>query len=247
MKRWTRWIVLAALVVLPGSRCLAADPAATAPSMRPERAADAKPGMRTLYLIRHGEYDSRDSADARVGKHLTALGREQAGYVAQRLNALPVKFADVRTSTLTRAMETGDIIAEVLRVPVKRDSLFNEATPPASRADIRHDTPGEADSAQSQFEAAWASYAKPSPTGDQHQIVAAHGNVIRWFVTKALGADTRQWANMEIAHCGLTIVTIKPDGAVRLLVFNDLGHLPLEKQTWAGRGPGWDVGVHSKR
>ncbi len=201
--------------------------------------APAAPGTHVLYLIRHGYYDAKDPADARVGKHLDALGREQARLVAKRLKSMPVRFATVRTSMYSRAMETGDIIGKALGVAVTRDSLLNECQPPASRPDIRYDTPGEADSSQAQMEAAWASYARPSADGDTHEVLVCHGNVIRWFTTRAIGADTRRWAYMDIANASVTIITIKPDGNTRLVVFNEVAHLPTDKQTWAGRGPGW--------
>jgi serine/threonine-protein phosphatase PGAM5 len=224
MKHLT-WVLLASALVVAGVASAAEAPPA--------------PGTHVLYLIRHGYYDSKDPADARVGKHLDDLGREQARLVAGRLASLGVTFAGVRTSTYTRAMETGDIIGKALGLAVTRDSLLSECTPPTSRADIRHDTPGEADSAQTQLNAAWAEYAKPSHAGDTHEILVCHGNVIRWFVTRALGADTRQWGQMDIANGSVTIITIKPDGNTRLVVFSDVGHLPLDKQTWAGKGPGW--------
>ena len=228
MKSWSWLLAIAVLAVAPAAW------SADAPPAKP-------PAQRTLYLIRHGEYDYRDSADARVGKHLTKLGREQAGYVAKRLKSLPVKLAAVHTSTLTRAMETGDVIGAALRLPVTRDSLLSECTPPSSNPAIKYDTPGEADSAQAQLEAAWAAYVRPPLEADAHEALVCHGNVIRWFVTKALGADTKQWTNMDIGHCSLTIIIVRANGTARLVTFSDVGHLPLEKQTWAGRGPGWGV------
>lgn len=229
MKRWSWMLVMALLAVVPAA-AWSQDSGAKKPA-----------GMRVLYLIRHGEYDHRDSADARVGKHLTKLGREQAGYVGRKLKSLPVKLSAVHTSTLTRAMETGDVIGAVLRMPVTRDSLLSECTPPSSRPDIRWDTPGEADSALAQMEAAWAAYVRPSPDADTHEALVCHGNVIRWFATKAIGADTKQWAQMDIGHCSLTIIAVRPDGGTRLVTFSDVGHVPVAKQTWAGRGAGWVV------
>jgi broad specificity phosphatase PhoE len=117
-------------------------------------AAPAAPGTRTLYLIRHGWYDDKDPADPRVGKHLDALGRDQARRIAERLRSLPVHFTEVRTSAFSRAMETGDIIGSVLKVAVVRDSLLNECTPPTDRPDIRYDGPETPEAAQAQLEAA---------------------------------------------------------------------------------------------
>ena len=223
---------LALASLAPGAEALAQ-------SMNSSGRGGPPPPVHVLYLVRHGYYDTKDPADERVGKHLDALGREQAKLIAARLEALPVHFAEVRTSTFTRAMETGDILAAALGLPVVRDSLISECTPPSNRPDIRHDTPGEADSAQAQLEAAWAEYARPTPEHDTHTLLVCHGNVIRWFVTRALGVDTRQWGQMEIANASLTILSIRPDGTTRLVEYDDTGHLPLGQQTWAGRGPAW--------
>ena len=144
MKRMFAMLTLT-LALLPA---LAAAQAPAPPGMGVGRPVSG--GLHVLYLIRHGYYDSKDPADERVGRHLDALGREQAGLIAARLKSLPVHFGEVRTSTFTRAMETGDIIGAALGLPVVRDSLISECTPPSSRPDIHHDTPGEADSAQAQ-------------------------------------------------------------------------------------------------
>jgi serine/threonine-protein phosphatase PGAM5 len=233
MRRTWSAVLLALALAAPQAR--AADP-----TMVSRREAGAlPPGTRVLYMVRHGSYDSEDPADERVGRRLNALGRRQARFAAARLRGLGVAFDTVRTSTFTRAMETGDILARALGVPVVRDSLISECTPPATRPDIRWATPGEADSAQAQLEAAWARYARPAPAGTLHQVLACHGNVIRWFVTRALGADTKQWAQMEIANGGITVIAIRPDGAARLLIYDEIAHVPPRYQTWAGRGPGW--------
>jgi serine/threonine-protein phosphatase PGAM5 len=222
-------LVVASIVAAPTR---AADPVpASAPA----------PGMRTLYLIRHGFYDNKDPADERVGRHLDSLGRAQAQLVADRLKSLPVKMNRVVSSTFVRAMETGDIIATTLGMTCARDSLIRECTPWSSRKDIRYDMMrnDNPDSATAELERAWAKYAVPSPNGPSHDVLVCHGNVIRWFVTKALGVDTKQWGSMDIANGSITIITIRPDSVVRLVTFDAFAHIPVEKQTFAGRGPGW--------
>lgn len=233
MARPVRSVVLCLLLacVLPPAVRAADPPAASA--------ASPAPGMRTLYLIRHGYYDARDPADARVGKHLDSLGHAQARLAGARLAALPVKMRSLVSSTLTRARETADDMGGILGMEVARDSLLNECTPWANRKDIRYDTPDEPDSAVAQLERAWARYARPAAGADEHDVLVCHGNVIRWFVCKALGVDTRQWGSMDIANGSVTAIVVRPDGATRLAFFSDIGHLPLASQTWAGRGPGW--------
>ena len=205
-------------------------------------AATPQPGLRTIYLIRHGFYDRADSADDRVGKHLVPLGRDQAILIGKRVAALPVKMTSLTSSTLSRAMETGDLMAALLHMPCSRDSLLSECTPPTNRADIARDHDStETATAEIQLEQAWAKYMRPSPDGDAHDVLVCHGNVIRWMTCRALGVDTRQWATMDIGNGSLTVIVIRPDGTPRLVTFSDVGHLPVAKQTWSGKGGNWAV------
>ena len=206
----------------------------------PATRACAAPGTRTVYLIRHGDYNYNDPKDEVTGRGLTRLGREQAKFVATRLSQLPVPIRSLHSSMLLRAVQTADVVAGVLKLPVDHDSLLNECTPPTNRPDIMATLrPGEADSAQAQLDRAWFQYFDVSQNGDAHDVLVCHGNVIRWFVCRALGADTKQWGSMEIGNCSMTIITIKPDGTARLVMFDDVSHIPVAKQTWAGAGPGW--------
>ena len=209
-------------------------------SRAPAAEATPHPGLRTLYLIRHGIYDRDDPADDRIGKHLNALGREQAAMIGKRLAALPVRMTSLTSSMLTRARETADVMGRALHMAPARDSLLNECTPPSNREDVsKNHSPAEADSAEAQLERAWARYALPSIEGDAHDVLVCHGNVIRWFTCKAIGVDTRQWATMDIGNGSLTVIVVRADGTPRLVTFSDVGHLPVEKQTWSGKGGNW--------
>ena len=55
----------------------------------------------------------------------------------------------------------------------------------------------------------------------------------------ALDADLKGWRAMEIANASLTVIAVRPDGTTRLVLFSDVGHLPVLDQTWTGRGAGW--------
>jgi serine/threonine-protein phosphatase PGAM5 len=202
----------------------------------------AEPASRTLFLIRHGIFDVQVGVDEKTGNALTALGREQAVDVAGRLASLQLEFDTITSSEFTRARETGDIIAAKLGLPCARDGLLNECSP------TRFDQPPKPQQATSdaQLAQAWARYTAPANGAPVHQLLVCHGNVIRWFVCRALGADTKQWINMEIANCSITIIQIRADGSIRLQMFNDVSHVPLDQQTWAGRGPGWPLPAQAK-
>ena len=77
------------------------------------------------------------------------------------------------------------------------------------------------------------------PDSDRHEILVCHGNVIRWFVSRVVGGDPVHWPTMEIANGSITIIAVHADGTARLVMFSDVGHLPVSKQTWTGKGAGW--------
>jgi broad specificity phosphatase PhoE len=225
MKPWI--LLLATLVTFPGET--AAQSGAT----------QAK-GVRYLYLVRHGIYDRDSTADDVTGNGLNALGRDQAVLAGERLAHLPVPITALVSSHYRRAAETADEIGKLLHLQARRDTMLHECTPWSSRADIlKNLTKEEADAAEAQLERAWSAYVRPATGADERWVLVAHGNVIRWFVCKALGVDTKQWGQMDIGNGSITTLAVRPDGTVRLVMFSDVGHLPIAKQTWSGRGAGW--------
>ena len=75
----------------------------------------------------------------------------------------------------------------------------------------------------------------PSPDDeDRNDVIVCHGNVIRYFVTKVLKVNTMAWLQMTISNCSLTIVRIMPNGKMKLIAFNDVGHIPPNLQTETG-------------
>ena len=89
--------------------------------------------VRTVFLIRHGEYEHDRDCDEDIGCGLVALGRQQARLVAARLKAMPLEFTSIQASAMTRARETGAIIAEYfpgLELAIHRDIRECTPTPP---------------------------------------------------------------------------------------------------------------------
>ena len=206
-------------------------------------AADPTPtpkGIRYVYLIRHGYYDHVDSADERTENGINDLGREQARLLGRRLAGLPVKPRVLVSSDLTRARQTADEIGAILGMTAQRDSLIAECSPSSSRPgfDEEHDAQEMAQCAAN-LESALSRYFTPSPERDVHDLLVCHGNVIRWFVNRSLGNDVRHWTSLDIGNASLTIVAVRPDGTTRLVMYSDVGHIPVGKQTWAGPGAGW--------
>jgi serine/threonine-protein phosphatase PGAM5 len=195
---------------------------------------------RTVYLVRHGFYDTADTTDPDLGKALLTLGRQQARLTAARLDAMPIAFTSLQASAMTRARQTAEWIAPSLpdlELRIKRD--IRECTMTTRRADIMADLePGEAEACEEILEAAWRRIFIPT-TGpeDEHDIVVCHGNVIRWFVTRALDVDPVAWLGMSIANCSLTVVQVRGDGSCKLISFADSGHVPWGMTSYPGTSP----------
>ncbi len=193
-------------------------------------------GVRYLYLIRHGQYDHEDARDPDVGKALVPLGIAQARLVAARLRSLPVEMTSLRSSTMTRARQTALVIGESFPgLELEQSTLLRECTPPTWRKDAVSDVdPVEMTECVDQLEKAYTEFFVPSPDFERHDIVVCHGNVIRYFVTKALGVDTMAWLGMSIGNCSVTVIRVDPNGRMKLLMFGDVGHIPPNLQTGLG-------------
>jgi len=71
----------------------------------------------------------------------------------------------------------------------------------------------------------------PPPTLD-YELLVCHGNVIRYFLLRALQLDTTRWLHLATYNTGITHVCIRGDGGVSVQSFGDTGHLPAELTTY---------------
>lgn len=196
-----------------------------------------KKGTRTIYLIRHGEYNINDERDEFIGRELTPLGIAQTRLLAVRLKSMSVEFTSLTSSTMTRARQTALILnQEFPELELGQDSLICECTPPTWREDIMADeTESELTKCKENIEKAFKEYFIPSPDEkDRHDLIVCHGNVIRYLVTKVLNVDAMSWLQMSITNCSLTIIRINPDGRMKLDAFSDYGHIPENMRTFTG-------------
>lgn len=198
-----------------------------------EESKEIKPtAVRHLLFIRHGQYlvDAENEDD----KVLTKQGRLQANQTGERLKNLNLKYTKLVCSTLIRAAETADIIAKYLpdlpreTCPMLREGSPVEPDPSSSRwrpekKQFFQDGP--------RIEAAFRKYvhrADLDQVGDSFEIYVCHANVIRYFVCRVLQFPPQGWLRMSIGHCGITWVTIRPNGRVSLKSLGDTGHLSPE-------------------
>ena len=190
-------------------------------------------GTRIIYLVRHGQTARGDPPDE-LGNGLTPLGRRQARRVALRLSGLPVHA--IHYSTLRRAEETAQIIAERFPgVPLRPSRLLWECIP-GLPVTVRKDYPDisrrEAERDWQRTGRAFAEYFRPARGGDRHEIIVAHGNLIRYFVLRALGVTPGLWMQTDIRNCGLSEIHIESDGVTMLIALNDTGHIPRRWLTY---------------
>ena len=191
-------------------------------------------GTRTIYLVRHGAYDEADTRDDAVGRGLVPIGVAQARLLGGRLRGLPVRFAAALASPLTRARETAAVLADDLGLVVENVPDLSECTPPTRRQDIMaREKPEDLAACSAQLQRLAGRLLHPSEGSDRHELVVAHGNVIRWLTVTALDVDPAAWLVMSIGHASLSVITIPADGAPRVLAVGDVGHLPPGLQTGA--------------
>ncbi len=198
-------------------------------------------GVHYVYLVRHGIYD-RDTTvtDDRVGNGLNAQGHEQARLVGERLAGLGVIFNHLESSELLRAAQTADDMGHVMGMTPKRDAVLNECFPTSNNARyMASEKPNEIAECDSARLVQWERYFGPTPDSDTYDVLVCHGNVIRWTLMRTVGSDTKNWLNLDCGNGSLTIVAVRPDGAARLVMYSDVGHIPPSRQTWSGKGGGW--------
>ncbi len=194
-------------------------------------------GVRTIYLIRHGEYNYIDENQPDSERVLTPLGIAQARLVANRLKSMNVNFSSLTSSTMTRARQTAlEINKDFPALILEQSDLIRECTPPTWRKKVMAGVDAtETEECAENLEEAFQKYFVPSGDGDdRNDIIVCHGNVIRYFVTKVLNVDTMAWLQMGISNCSLTIVRIKSDGSMKLDSFSDYGHIPENMRTFTG-------------
>ena len=181
---------------------------------------------RTIYLVRHGYYDLQSTH--RLEGSLTPIGVEQAQLTARRLSSLPINT--IHCSTLRRAAETAEIIAQKFPgVPLHKSKGLKECVPcvPPNYAEYYAGYPTQNLAwGKNQAEKAFDKYFKRTRGQDKHEIIVAHGNLIRYFICRVLQVEPEAWGNMDLCNCGLCTVLINPDGRMILVSHNDVSHLP---------------------
>jgi broad specificity phosphatase PhoE len=211
--------------------------------------------IRHLFLVRHGQREP-DSGKDDLGPSLTVLGWKQAHQAARRLAAL--KADVIHTSSLRRTMETAQILAvEQSNVPIRPARLLWECVPAMPDFALewfkKHPDPGagrlpekmqpwraiwpemeNVEQLQTDFEQArqaWEKYFIPAKGKDRYDLIVGHGNLIRYFVMRAIQAPPENWINLDIYNCSICQINIEATGRPILVSHNDTGHLHADQLT----------------
>lgn len=193
-------------------------------------------GRRMIYLVRHGQHDATHRPSDGRGPRLTDVGRVQAEYVGQRLQTLPI--VAVHSSPLRRAVETTQIIMKAFPGRRRRTNpLLQECIPGIPRVNAEyfaHLSPKMLDTHLKQAESAFRVVFRPARGAvDRHEIVVCHGNIMRYFVCRAMQIPIDTWGNIDIFNCGICEVIVESDGRIMLVSHNDSGHLPYDIRTYS--------------
>jgi probable phosphoglycerate mutase len=204
-----------------------------------------------LLLVRHGE--SVAQVEGVIGgpkgcKGLSELGRAQVGLLAERWRRIGQSADVLLSSTLPRAVETGEILAGVLGVPLEQDEGLCEIMPGACDGlaweEFDHlfrgdDVRWSPHAAMAEGGEAWVEFmARVSRTiaaiVEQHEgktiVAAVHGGVIDGSMVHFLGlpddaGNVLATRNSSITEWSHGVHPWGPGGGWRLQRFNDHAHL----------------------
>jgi broad specificity phosphatase PhoE len=205
-----------------------------------------------LVLVRHGE------SDGNVGNsfegpepHLTARGRRQAGYAAERARARP--YAALSVSPMSRALETACALAETtgLQPTVFVDLCEHRELPdfrgfPRSLLEARYPSvtlpelcteegwwTGEPECEETLYDRAHRAAAllrQRHEGSDDRVLVVTHGGFGSALVSVLLGLPPCGFMRFWHDNCAFTRLDLAP-GAAQLRKLNCTWHLPPHERT----------------
>jgi broad specificity phosphatase PhoE len=173
---------------------------------------------RRLVLWRHGQtlWNAENRHQGQIDIPLNDVGREQARHAAQTLVAL--KPTQVIASDLERALETGQILADLAGVQLNVDERLRETY----AGEWQGMTRDEIVAKYPEDYAAWGGDSEIRPGGGETRwevsqrvvaaiedallnipaggtlVVASHGGALRSALGRLLGLDPRQWTILGV-------------------------------------------------
>jgi len=68
----------------------------------------------------------------------------------------------------------------------------------------------------------------------EFDIIVCHGNIIRYFVCRALQVPPEAWLRQSVFNCSITYIMIKPNGYVSCRMIGDIGHIGYKEYSFSG-------------
>lgn len=69
------------------------------------------------------------------------------------------------------------------------------------------------------------------PERETIDVLVCHGNVIRYFLCRALQFPPDAWLRFGIRNGSISVLTMRPSGRVSVSVVGETGHMPPDKIT----------------
>lgn len=183
---------------------------------------------RHILLVRHGQYHESGRND--LERFLTDLGREQAQITGKRLAILDLPYTSLTSSTMTRALETAELInGHLPELNHRKDDVLREGAPIPPDPPIGNWNADRFFVDGARIEGAFRKYfhrADVSQDDDSFEIIVCHANVIRYFICRAMQWPPEGWMRLCLTNCSLTLISIEPNGRVAMEMMGDHGHMP---------------------
>lgn len=197
-----------------------------------------------LMIVRHGQSQANVAHLLQGQSHgaLTAVGRTQAGRLAQTLSQTP--FDLILSSDLARAQETARIIAQATGVPLEVTAALREwhvgeldgqpqavlkqvlAGPSLPELDFKP-AGGESLRELWQRAAAFLTYLVERYP-DKTVLLCSHGDFIRMLLGHLLGQEIEEAAKLKLDNTSLTVLEDDGQGRWVLKTVNNTDHLRRE-------------------
>jgi len=141
---------------------------------------------------------------------------------------------------MTRATETAQIILKYFPdVEAASCDLIREGAPcepvPNVLAGFWDPEPHLFFEEGARIEAGFRKYihrADSSQKKDSFEVLVCHGNVIRYFVCRALQLPPEAWLRFSVHNASVTTIVVNPSGRVSVSGLGEAGHLPPDKLTF---------------
>ena len=175
-----------------------------------------------LILVRHGKAEGEGDAP------LSTLGIDQAKATAKKLATLPITKA--YSSNYIRALGTYEEYKKHHpEVPLKINSDLKEIYRFIVGGPIKEGT--RSDRVEEDTARAEKAFNEMLRNDDNNIIaVFSHGNMIRYFLSKALNVDPKCMWNGVILNCGsISVIQIK-DNKINIKQMNSIDHLSHQDQ-----------------